>query len=83
MTSLKIIEKINISGFFHSSVRQGTEAKVLQSYVETVSSPELDIFDEPFNEFDTANLETLAFPTLFPDRLGDPNDNVTTCDNSQ
>ena len=36
-----------------------------------------------FNEFDTANLETLAFPTLFPDRLGDPNDNVTTCDNSQ
>ena len=36
-----------------------------QSFVETVSSPELDIGDEPFNEFGTTNLVAMAFPTIF------------------
>ena len=51
--------------------------------METVSSPKLGIGDEPFNEFDSTNLAIMAFPTLFPNELGDPTDNGTVCDISQ
>ena len=32
--------------------------------------------DDPFNEFSTSCLATLAFPTLFPDSKGDPTNNT-------
>ena len=60
MTSLKITGK----SFLPSFVKQPTEAKVLESFVETVYSPELDIGDEPFNEFGIANL-AIAFSHSF------------------
>ena len=53
------MEELSTSSLFLSSVKQPTNAKVL------VSSPELDIGDEPFNEFGTTNLVTMAFPTIF------------------
>ena len=68
---------MNTSSFLPSSVKQRKEAELLESFVETVSSTELEIGDEPLSKFDTANLATLAFPTLFPDGLGDPTDSAT------
>ena len=35
----------------------------------------MDIGSTPFNEFSTPYLESLAFPTLFPDGKGDLTDN--------
>ena len=76
-------EELNTSSFFPASVKQTNEAKVFESFVKTVSSPELDIEDKRFNEFDTAQLAKMDFPTLFPDGLGNPTDNATVCDFSK
>ena len=48
--------------------------------METVSSPEFDTGDEPFNDLDTDNIATVVFPTLFPDGVDDPTNNATVCD---
>lgn len=73
-------EQLNTSCFLPYFVKQPTEDKALESFVETISSPELDIGDDVFNEFENANLAKMAFPTLFPDGLGDQTDNATVCD---
>ena len=48
--------------------------------METVSSPEFDAGDGPFNDLDTANITTVVFPILFPDGVDDPTNDVTVCD---
>ena len=70
-------EELNTSSFLPSK-KQPTEAKVFESFVETISSPELDIGDEFGTKFSNN-----GFSTLFPDRLGDPIDNAAVCDISQ
>ena len=43
----------------------------------------LDICTEPINEFSMPFLATLAFPTLFPNGIGDPTDNTIRREISQ
>ena len=54
-----------------------------QNRLNQILDNELDIGTEPINEFSTPCLATLAFPTLFPDGIGDPTNKMILREISQ
>lgn len=63
-------EENDSCSFLPISVTQHTEEAAIQSILESTEWP--DIGQTHMNEFQTAFLATMAFPTLFPYARGDP-----------
>ena len=64
------------TSFIPTVERETTEKnRLTETFEEKENFNCLDIGSTPFNEFSTPYLESLAFPTLFPDGKGDPTDN--------
>ena len=62
--------QISTTSFIQNNDKQPLEFDWLNNYINNRNY--LDICPNPYSEFSTSCLATLAFPTLFPDGNGDP-----------
>lgn len=70
VTEQELTSDLLTSSFFPTNSRQPLEWDRIQNTLNDTNY--IDIGTNPFNEFSTPCLATLAFPTLFPDGKGDP-----------
>ena len=68
------------SSFLPQSENSELEHDAIQNHIGTNRMNWPTVMNEPINEYTTAFLATLAFPTLFPDGKADPTNPSTTRD---
>jgi len=72
-----INENTVLTSFLPQRYRSKKEKDILVEEFLQNKNYELNLSSEPFNEFSTEYLASLAFPTLFPNTKGDPTNNAT------
>ena len=60
------------SSFLPHNANAQLESDAIQNEIRVKKLRWPTVIDDPFNEYNTPFLATLAFPTLFPDGSGDP-----------
>jgi len=68
-------ENTVLSSFLPTKIKSKKEKDILEEEI-LQEKHKIGLADEPFNEFKTQYLASMAFPTLFPDAKGDPTNNA-------
>ena len=74
-------ENSEMSSFLPTNINRRKEKDIIRNqFLDQTKKHECHVGNEPLNEFTVPFLATMCFPTLFPDRKGDPTNNAILLD---